>query len=391
MTRKVNFGTVSANQILAIQDFDKYIGSCPQRKIKSDIINITRTIPPTKKDDRPKRQLISFQVSALLGSQNGKREAIDVCLHWLNASKRKTNDGMSVFGYFYIADSEGIECLKSEFHYYYLSRDKPKAICKNIFTKKEIYKCQRDVVSNGGVKLQCAFNILGKESSDASKEICAETRYDWETLGSCFKGLLDSGEFCDVTIICQGVRFSCHKMVLISRSDVFRAMFSHEGMRECRTNTVEIEDAEPDSVHEMINFMYLDRCKNMSKHVWKLLPLADKYNLTRLMQECEFWLTHNLCAENAVDTLLLADRHSLRDLTDNALDYTALNIGSIMTTDSWKKISEERLDLIAKLVKIKLPPGSLEMRKKLTKLKLLLNPPKRTGPGRFRSKITRRF
>ena len=42
----------------------------------------------------------------------------------------------------------------------------------------------------------------------------------------------------DVTLICGDKRFPCHKFMLSARSDVFKAMFSHENTKEGQTNEV---------------------------------------------------------------------------------------------------------------------------------------------------------
>ena len=56
-------------------------------------------------------------------------------------------------------------------------------------------------------------------------------------------GLLESGKGCDVTFVVDGETFSAHKLVLATRSPVFRAQLFGP-LRGRNTERIEIEDME---------------------------------------------------------------------------------------------------------------------------------------------------
>ena len=72
-----------------------------------------------------------------------------------------------------------------------------------------------------------------------------------EKLSTDFNFLLESGQFSDVTIKCEGTELACHKIILGARSPVFNAMFIHN-MTENQKKEIEIEDLEIETVQDML-------------------------------------------------------------------------------------------------------------------------------------------
>ena len=80
-------------------------------------------------------------------------------------------------------------------------------------------------------------------------------------------------------------------------------------MAELEKGELEIPDATPESVRGMINHIYTGTIpSNISDMVEDMLHLADKYGLAKLKKACEKSLMDDLAVENAVNTLILADR-----------------------------------------------------------------------------------
>ncbi len=55
-----------------------------------------------------------------------------------------------------------------------------------------------------------------------------------------FISYLNSGEYSDITVIHNGKEYRCHKMILASKSEFFRAMFSNP-FREITEGKVELK------------------------------------------------------------------------------------------------------------------------------------------------------
>lgn len=96
----------------------------------------------------------------------------------------------------------------------------------------------------------------------STSKICSEK------LSSDFNFLLETGSFSDVTMKCEGVELSCHKLILgaryelwkylnktfchsVPRSPVFNAMFMHN-MTENQEKKIDIEDLDIETVKDML-------------------------------------------------------------------------------------------------------------------------------------------
>ncbi|KAI1283945.1 hypothetical protein F5Y07DRAFT_407493 [Xylaria sp. FL0933] len=72
--------------------------------------------------------------------------------------------------------------------------------------------------------------------------------------GSAIAGLLDSGAFSDLTLVCKGRQFYVHKNIVCSQSPVINAAINGRFV-EARTNTIEV-DFDPDVLQCMLDYMY---------------------------------------------------------------------------------------------------------------------------------------
>ena len=80
-------------------------------------------------------------------------------------------------------------------------------------------------------------------------------------------------------------------------------------MLERNENKMEIKDASPEAVGEMINHIYSGVIPaNIGDHVAELLHLSDKYRLNSLKRACEKTLVDDLVVDNAINLIFLADR-----------------------------------------------------------------------------------
>ena len=85
-------------------------------------------------------------------------------------------------------------------------------------------------------------------------------------------------------------------------------------LTEDQTNTLKIDDIEPDVFKEMLRFIYTDQVENVDALAEKLLAAADKYMLDLLKTKCEAYLATNITGENCCQLLILADLHSVERL-----------------------------------------------------------------------------
>ncbi|CAH8852679.1 unnamed protein product [Trichobilharzia szidati] len=140
-------------------------------------------------------------------------------------------------------------------------------------------------------------------------------------------------------------QFEAHKAILAARSPVFAAMFEH-GMEESRANRVEITDMEPDTVAEVLRYIYTGQVVGMDRLAHELLAAADKYQLERLKTMCEEALVESLSVENACDIFGLADMHNAEQLKAHTLEFIMLHAHDVCETEGYEQLVRHRPRLL---------------------------------------------
>jgi len=126
-----------------------------------------------------------------------------------------------------------------------------------------------------------------------------------------FQEFYQNEEMSDFSIIAGGKKFPVHKIILASRSPVFRAMFSHQDSKECQENCIVIEDIDDVSIGHMLEFMYSYTKKfvfddKKSYDYSTLMKAADKYDIEGLKNFLIEKLQGGLNIKNVLDYLVLS-------------------------------------------------------------------------------------
>ena len=146
-----------------------------------------------------------------------------------------------------------------------------------------------------------------------------------KTLDSIF----ENETFADFMIVAQEKEFKVHRAVLATASAVFEAMFLSQ-MKEQQENKMTIDDIEPDTVKEMLRFIYTGVVHNIKEHAEKLLIAADKYRLDSLKGFCGRELSTSIDTENVMNVFILADTYRDYELRNNALKFINKNLKAIL-------------------------------------------------------------
>jgi len=148
--------------------------------------------------------------------------------------------------------------------------------------------------------------------------------------------LLQTGDLADIEVVCKGRTFSCHKAILGSKSLVFRAAFVHN-MMEKATGKINIESLEPETVADMLTYIYGGSIERVEDKASRLLAAADQYDLKLLKKKCEELLARSLNISNCLEYLILADLHSTDMLKPLVIRFVVENSREVVTQDSWKE------------------------------------------------------
>ena len=110
----------------------------------------------------------------------------------------------------------------------------------------------------------------------------------------------------DLTILCDSETLPCHKVILATRSDVFKAMFdAKSGFAELQDGVLEIEDFDAHTMKVFLEYMYMDSIKTEDINC-KVLMAAHKYNFERLFSECSEHLKFSIDKENIFEIIKCA-------------------------------------------------------------------------------------
>lgn len=175
--------------------------------------------------------------------------------------------------------------------------------------------------------------------------------FSLESLSKNFYDLYLEGKYTDVTLMCKGKEFKAHKVLLVSRSPVFKAMFEHD-MKESSTNSVNLLDIEPDILEKFLEFMYTGNTNVNYEEVSSLLNVSEKYQVLDAKEMCLSILECNISNTKAVEILLIADKFNLSHLKSTVLKFINENAVEIIWSDTWGSMLNrpDLLDLILKYV-----------------------------------------
>ncbi|CAM8973677.1 unnamed protein product [Rhodiola kirilowii] len=182
-------------------------------------------------------------------------------------------------------------------------------------------------------------------------------------MGQQFGKLLESGKGTDVTFEVDGEIFSAHKLVLATRSPVFRAQLFGP-MKDHNTQSIQVEDMEASVFKALLHFIYWDSLPNMQELTglnskWAstlmaqhLLAAADRYSLERLRLLCEASLCEDVAINTVATTLALAEQHHCLQLKSVCLQFVAMpeNLRAVMQTEGFDYLKQSCPSVLTELL-----------------------------------------
>ena len=184
----------------------------------------------------------------------------------------------------------------------------------------------------------------------------AEGKYDLiiidlvKPIPSLASKLFDGKKFSDIKIICEGKTIHCHKNVLGSQSDVFETMFLNMDMTEAKSGELKIEDFKAETMETFIYYLYNEEVKDVNLINTDLLYVADKYNISGLLELCSGHLKSNLSPNNALDVLLSAHQMNQEELFRAASKFVHENKGQLAKTSAWKEMKKTNPTMIVNIL-----------------------------------------
>lgn len=129
---------------------------------------------------------------------------------------------------------------------------------------------------------------------------------DYVTHG--LKQLLEAQQLCDVTLLVEGKKFMCHRVLLAAVSPYFRAMFTSP-LVESRLTEIRLEDVAPAVMDTVIRFVYSGEAGLSLDTAEDLFTAANRLQVMPLQELCSRFLFEHLSVENCLGMYSLARSH----------------------------------------------------------------------------------
>ena len=111
-----------------------------------------------------------------------------------------------------------------------------------------------------------------------------------------------------------------------------------------------IDDLEPDTVHDMLLFIYKGMLEILGKgKAERLLTAAEKYDLKTLKQMCEELLCEKMDRDNVLEMLLLSDLNRAPTLRAQAVKYILAHGKQVVSQSGWREKLKMYPDIICDL------------------------------------------
>ncbi|XP_044335619.1 BTB/POZ and MATH domain-containing protein 2-like [Triticum aestivum] len=234
------------------------------------------------------------------------------------------------------------------------------------YFKKKSELEKSDYLRDDRLVIECDLTVI-KEPLVADTAITAEVQMPPSDLAENFGKLLEAAEEADVAFEVEGEIFPAHKIVLATRSPVFKAEL-YGPMRGKWSQNITVEEMQPACFKALLHFIYTDSLpsmdnfdddekKEMARH---LLVAADRYAMERMKMMCEDILCKTLDVQTVATTLALADQHHCSRLKDacaefimssNRLDDVLASQGYVHLKKSSPAVSVNILERVMKLLK----------------------------------------
>lgn len=196
-------------------------------------------------------------------------------------------------------------------------------------------------------KISCSLQLKRDENGSSCSE---KLPYQSSRLDRDMLNLYKDKTYSDVIIKCQGKEIKVHKIILVNRSSVFKAMFKSE-MTESITNTVNINDINPEALEEVLKFIYTGTVSIQYENIDDIMNFAEMYDMPDLRNYCSIELLENIVNETAVDILILSVKYNLLTVKKVLLEFIKTNISDIILTRSWEISMTKRADLMDTIIR----------------------------------------
>ncbi|XP_025059505.1 kelch-like protein 6 [Alligator sinensis] len=155
-----------------------------------------------------------------------------------------------------------------------------------------------------------------------------EERATLQPLDHCiregFKKLYQNQQLCDATIVTEGQRFPCHRMLLAAVNPYFRAMFVNS-FKESHDGEILMHDMDPFTLQTVLNYLYTEEISITAESAQAVFVAASRLQILPLLEICTSFLLKEVSLKNCVKLYELGYAHNEQALLQAAMRHISLN------------------------------------------------------------------
>ncbi|XP_065335882.1 RCC1 and BTB domain-containing protein 1-like [Cloeon dipterum] len=203
-------------------------------------------------------------------------------------------------------------------------------LCAAITENHQVYiwgNCNNGLIYNKPILT--SFSSLDEVFADAFPPVTYQ-RFQLKIAKDCkrkgsvnerLRKAFDHPETADVAFIVEGKKIHVHKAVLTFGSDVFKKKFLGDWKDSCQKEQI-VEDHSYDAFYVFLKFLYTDEVDDITlEHALDVYAIADFYQVTDLMDECENIIKSGLTVQNAAAVYEKANLFGAENLCEFCLKF----------------------------------------------------------------------
>lgn len=165
-----------------------------------------------------------------------------------------------------------------------------------------------------------------------------------ERLIQSIQSLREQSHLCDVVIRVEDHEINAHRLVLVTNSGYFRAMYtSCSAMIESQRNETTLHEVDGKAVKALIDFMYTSQLELRTDTVQSLLKAACILDIPSVVGACCQFVQGHLHASNCLGIRQFAAAHGCTDLERAADHHIKSNFLEMVRGEEFLNLSSEDL------------------------------------------------
>ncbi|KAL2743017.1 speckle-type POZ protein B-like [Vespula maculifrons] len=156
-----------------------------------------------------------------------------------------------------------------------------------------------------------------------------------------------TGQFSDMTIYVKNKPFLVHTPIL-SYYPYFKSLIIKA--KNENSNRIDINDVNPDLFNHMLCYIYTGDESSVDSYARELLPVANKFGITNLEENCIKLLQTKMNVDNVIDTLIVANEINSDHLIADATRFIVNFASDIKKTENYEKLKRFYPELMIELL-----------------------------------------